>query len=76
MSRFCAGCGMRLYRDSPMGESSIFSPHREYLLCEPCFDVEDALVENEGTNVLPDVLNFYKMMLVKCHTSERKALYG
>ena len=76
MSGYCAGCGMQLFRGSPTGESGIFSPKKEYLLCEPCFHVEDALIENEGTNNLPDVLRFYDATLARCHAHERRMAYA
>lgn len=52
----CAWCCEKL--GSETGESSIYgSPN--IVLCAPCFHEEDALIEREGTNNIPEQLEMY-----------------
>jgi len=37
-------------------ESSIYSPNEEHLLCERCGEAEDVLIEQKGTNDIPEQL--------------------
>lgn len=74
MSRYCVGCGMQLFRGSTYGESSIYQSRPRHILCESCFEVEEALIDNEGTNNLPDVLKFYEKTLDRCHAKQRWVL--
>jgi len=64
-NKYCAKCSESLFnRDGsirPTGESGIYNPNGpSILLCEYCFDAEDDLIEQKGTNDLPDVLARYK----------------
>lgn len=58
MSRFCVRCRWPLGRST--GESALYSPHREFTLCEPCFFEEDAQIEAAGTNNLPEQVERYR----------------
>lgn len=59
MSAVCASCkGWRGSR-SASGESQLYSPNRPFILCEPCWLDEDDMVDEAGTNDLPDVLARY-----------------
>ena len=56
----CDWCRKTIGAYEVTGESALYSPDRVYILCEPCFLKEDALIEKEGTNDLPIVLANYK----------------
>lgn len=56
----CARCGKWMKYGETEGESGIYSPHKSYTLCEPCFFDEDAQIEEAGTNNLPDTLAKYE----------------
>ena len=56
----CARCGCYLPWGVTTGVSSLYSPHREFTLCEPCFFDEEAEIDREGTNDLPDTLRRYQ----------------
>lgn len=60
----CARCRQRLdeYRDC-IGESGLYSPHRGFDLCEPCFDAEDAEIDARGSNEWPERIAEYKQNL-------------
>lgn len=55
----CVRCRSQIWRHETHGESSLYSPDRSFTLCEPCFFDEDAEIEREGTNNLPDRLADY-----------------
>lgn len=56
---YCAACkGWRGSRDAE-GESQLYSPHRKFTLCEPCWEDEDAMVDETGTNDHPAILARY-----------------
>ena len=54
----CAGCGATLGNHT--SESQLYSPAVTYILCLPCSDKEDELVEEEGTNNIPRLILQYK----------------
>lgn len=56
--KHCAECG-ELLAGKPTGESSIYSPHITYVLCEPCWLVEDGFIEQTGRNNHPERLKHY-----------------
>lgn len=53
----CANCTCLL--TDRVGESSIYSPSRTFILCESCFDAEDEMIERAGTNVDDKVYQRY-----------------
>lgn len=56
----CARCGKWLRDNETTGESGLYSPHKKYTLCEPCFFDEEAEQEDAGTNNLPNTLAKYE----------------
>ena len=56
----CAWCDCYLRDGATTGESQVYSPTRSFVLCEPCWLEEDALVEESGTNDLPEQLAIYR----------------
>ena len=53
----CPRCKQPFLNRSDYGESALYrSMHR---LCVPCFYAEDAEIEREGTNDLPETLRSY-----------------
>ena len=56
---WCANCKNHRLEDGS-GESQIYSPHEAFTLCEECWLEEDRLIEEEGTNDLPERLAHYK----------------
>jgi hypothetical protein len=57
--KVCARCRSSIGEHETDGESGIYSPDREFILCEACFLEEDAEIETEGTNNLPDRIKQY-----------------
>lgn len=60
----CARCGKFVRDEECQGESGIYSPNRIFMLCEPCFEAEDAEIDEAGTNDLPERLEQYKRRLL------------
>lgn len=58
-NRMCARCRCSLTDTMTTGDSGIYQSHG-IELCEPCFFEEDAEIEREGTNNLPDTLKRYR----------------
>ncbi len=56
----CAKCLVDLRHADCTGESALFSPDREFELCEPCWIKEDALIDERGTNDLPEIVERYR----------------
>lgn len=56
----CANCRAPLRREMTMGQSSLYSPEEDFTLCEPCWMAEQRLIDDEGTNNLPLVLEHYR----------------
>lgn len=52
-SNVCARCRKAMRWEDCQGMSGIYSPHREFWLCEPCFEAEDAEIDAAGTNDIP-----------------------
>lgn len=53
----CPRCKQRVLNPNSYGESGIYrSCHR---LCMPCWDAEEAEIDREGTNNLPETLKSY-----------------
>jgi hypothetical protein len=52
----CANCSGYLSERDCTGDSSLYN-HGDgigYMLCEPCFLEEDELIDEKGTNDIPD----------------------
>lgn len=56
----CPRCGRWIRWDAPSGESGIYGSSDIPDLCEPCWIDEDAEIERQGTNDLPEVLAGYR----------------
>lgn len=59
MSGPCVAC--RGWRGDPScsGESSLYSPKREFILCEPCWIDEDRFIDDKGDNDHPQIVEAY-----------------
>jgi DNA-directed RNA polymerase subunit RPC12/RpoP len=57
MAQHCAACGRALIRGDTRWESAIYGSH--HILCEPCGHDEEQLIDNVGTNDLPNILELY-----------------
>ena len=56
----CAGCGRDLYNAREIGSSGIYNPGGpDFELCMACFDAEEAIELETGTNFQPDLLQRY-----------------
>jgi hypothetical protein len=56
----CAGCGCSLRCAKETGSTSIYDPGGpDFELCMPCWDHQEALIEETGTNVQPVLLDRY-----------------
>lgn len=56
----CAGCGADLSRAREMRSSGIYNPDGPDLgLCMPCGKAEETLIEEDGTNFQPKLLDRY-----------------
>ena len=53
----CPRCKERVLDRSNCGESGLYKSR--HLICVPCFHAEDAEIDREGTNNLPDRLRDY-----------------
>ncbi|ABF71343.1 p095 [Rhizobium phage 16-3] len=53
----CARCKVHFRDVRSSGSSSLYGS--DHTLCEPCFFAEDAQIDEEGTNNLPDTLASY-----------------
>ncbi len=60
MGKRCAACLSWKGDPDSSGVSSLYSPDREYLLCEPCFLAEEALIDASGHNIHPSVIAAYQ----------------
>lgn len=67
----CARCCDQLWPGATTGESALYSPDRPFELCEPCFFAEEALIDEQGTNNLPDELRRYRENLSPRVSSSR-----
>lgn len=74
MSRnlFCANCRKDLSTVDCTGESGIYSPNRPFELCEPCWNDEDKMIDETGTNDHPELIEKYKTN-VKLTATRRQA---
>ena len=63
MAKICANCTKELKPDVPTGESSLYSPKEEFILCEECFLAEEMRIEVSGTNNHPDLVETYRANL-------------
>lgn len=61
--RICACCGTKLHSGMTTGESGLYNPNGSIELCEPCFFLEDDLIEEVGGNNIPNALEAYRVML-------------
>lgn len=55
--RICPRCKQRTLNTDDCGESGLY--RSRHLICNPCWHEEDAEIEREGTNDLPDRLKSY-----------------
>jgi hypothetical protein len=56
----CVGCGCNLTHATELGESGIYNPDGPgFDLCMPCWNDEERLVDESGTNFQPDKLSQY-----------------
>lgn len=64
MGKMCARCRIKVdpARDC-LGESGLYSPNRAFTLCEPCFDEEDAEMNGDRGNDLPERIEMYRANL-------------
>ena len=53
----CAACRKVIKRGETLWESTLYGSF--HILCEPCGLDEEALIENAGTNDLPEILKMY-----------------
>jgi hypothetical protein len=60
INRCCANCGVDCKYLKEDGVSSLYFPGEDSIrLCAPCFHEEDALIDEVGTNNMPDRLSHY-----------------
>ena len=61
----CANCGTDLEDQSCAGASSLYTGCSRFGigLCEMCWLIEDDLIEQKGTNVLPERVRHYLRMI-------------
>lgn len=56
----CAGCGADLSRAKELGSSGIYDPNGpDFELCMPCWNAEEVLIDADGTNFQPALLDRY-----------------
>jgi len=55
----CANCKRPIVGSDGGSESSVYSPDRAFILCEPCWLQENAEIDREGTNDLPQRVKRY-----------------
>jgi hypothetical protein len=63
MTKICANCTKELKPGVPTGESGLYSPDEEFILCEGCYLDEDLLIVTSGRNDHPDLLEIYRANL-------------
>ena len=61
--RRCAACGKPMREHDANGRSALYSPDEKFTLCVPCWFEEDSKIDEQGTNVLPDVIAKYRQNL-------------
>lgn len=60
----CARCRIKVSQEDCLGESGIYSPTGQaFTLCEKCFDEEDAEMNGDRGNNLPERLDMYRANL-------------
>lgn len=59
MSRRCVACLGWRGDHACEGLSSLYSPNTEFILCEPCWEKEDAFIDAEGDNDHPEIVAAY-----------------
>jgi hypothetical protein len=64
----CANCGYHLSPTDPSGESQIYSQDVDYILCDPCWHMEDSFIESQGHNESPERLKHYSDTLKGAQT--------
>jgi hypothetical protein len=55
---FCPSCLVLLGRCT--GASSLYSPNKGYILCVSCFENENELIDEKGTNDIPQEVARYE----------------
>lgn len=58
----CANCGCDLTFARERAVSSLYSPDRQFDLCVPCMDAEEALIVEVGTNDIPERVAAYRRL--------------
>jgi len=61
--KICACCGTKLESGMTTGYSGLYNPSGDTELCEPCFFLEDTLIEEIGGNNIPNALEAYRIMI-------------
>lgn len=56
----CARCKCNISDNETSGESGLYSPSKQYILCESCFFAEEYEIEDAGTNVIPERIEQYE----------------
>ncbi len=56
----CAWCKGHIWEGDTTGDSSLYSPDEHFLLCEPCWLAEDELIDERGTNEVPELIAIYR----------------
>ena len=54
----CAAC--RCMMGNVQWVSSVYSPHKRYLLCESCGENEEVMIEQKGSNGIPELIWLYQ----------------
>lgn len=62
--KMCARCRIKVDQMLDcLGESGLYSPHRAFTLCEPCFLEEEVEIDQAGGNNLPSRIEMYRANL-------------
>lgn len=56
---YCPSCCGPIYSGDCTGESGIYRSGDVSELCERCFLIEEAIIDEQGTNDLPEILAAY-----------------
>lgn len=59
LRHYCPSCCGAIYGGECTGESGIYKAWDIPDLCERCFLIEEAIVDERGTNDLPEILAAY-----------------
>lgn len=67
LRHYCPSCREGIFSGECTGESGIYRSGGIPDLCERCFIIEDAVIDNAGTNDLPEVLADYIKNYRECN---------